>query len=103
LVETNSGATTPYKSEIYIIESGRIPGAESPCFVSDHELNLKLSWSAERLLTISYDEARIFTFTNFWSSQNVQDFQYIVELRLNPNSKTYSLPISDRRPFLPSD
>ena len=58
---------------------------------------MKLEWNVDKILEIHYDEARIFQFKNFWYSKDVQNFQYVVELKLAPlNEKGHSLSKKDR-------
>jgi len=48
-------------------------------------------WLQPKLLEISYDKARIFQFSNFWSSSEVEDFSYVIEIKLAPNDSLWSL------------
>ena len=81
-VVKNCGATTGYAHQIYIV----VPGADyddaKPIFVADKVDNLAVTWSSERTLEISYDSARIFNFTNFWQSSEVDNFQYVIKVSL---------------------
>ena len=65
-------------------------------FAADHMKNLKVLWKGPKLLQITYDEARILSFKNFWYHRDVQDFHYVVEIQLNPTSAGFSLPRGDR-------
>ena len=42
-------------------------------------------WSKPRKLEIRYDQARIFSFVNFWQSKDVDNFKYVVEVQLVPS------------------
>jgi hypothetical protein len=53
-------------------------------FTADHQEGLELSWRGPKLLEIRFTKARIYHFTNFWQDRAVQNFTYIVELRLVP-------------------
>jgi hypothetical protein len=97
----DAGATTATTTYLYIVPSGgEVDPAETTendaCFVADHLKNLQVSWKGPRLLEIQYDEARIHHFHNRWHHRAVQEFRYVVELRLAPTSVEHSLPHGDR-------
>ena len=100
LLTGSGGATTATGSYLYIVPAGgRVDWRKHPlrsaCFVADHVTNLKVVWKAPRLVEIQYDEARIWRFSNFWSAREVQDFRYVVEVRLSPSSSEFALPVED--------
>ena len=97
LVRRNLGATTSYVYRVHIVPTGAEPEEGLERFIADHVSGLEIKWQQPQLLTISYGEARIFKFTNFWSSEKANNFKYVVELRLDPASKTVSLSIDDRK------
>ena len=81
LVETNVGATVATPSEVYIVPKGsKVTGA--PILRGDHMEHLNVLWKQPRLLEVSYSKGRIFSFTNFWESADVQNWTYIVEVEL---------------------
>lgn len=85
-------ATTPNVHRVYLVAHGQpVPVSSSESFRADYVDSLRVEWSGNRQLRIRYDKARIFHFTNFWSSREVQNFLYEVELRLEPGHGT-SLP-----------
>ena len=95
LIENNGGATTSYGYSVFIVPSGMKFDKESPMFKSERELftadhpkGLQLEWSKPKFLEIKYDKARIFGFRNSWHSQEVQNYQYTVELRLVPSDES---------------
>ncbi len=95
LVEGNAGATTSYSYTLFIVPRGTKFEEKSllfeydrAAFSADHQIDLQLVWSKPKFLEIRYEKARIFKFSNFWNSQEVQDFKYIVELRLMPSSES---------------
>lgn len=90
LIKGNVGATAATPSEIYIVPSGSEPEGE-PSIRGDYFENIKLVWKEPRFLEITYSKGRIFAFTNFWQSKHVQNFEYVVELRLKPERDTFSL------------
>lgn len=79
LIQESCGATTGYVYKVYI----SLHGAEekgNAVFVADKTKGLKISWEAEKRLLISYDRARIFNYTNFWQSKDIDNFSYIVSI-----------------------
>jgi hypothetical protein len=48
-------------------------------------------WSAPRFLEIEFTKGKIIKFWNFWEDKSVQNFEYVVEVRLVPTSER-SLP-----------
>jgi len=91
IVRTSAGATTSYGYMLYIVPSGKEPKEGNEVLRADNLINVALIWKEPRFLEISYEKGRIFFFTNFWHSKEVEDFQYIVELRLVPLTKSHSL------------
>ena len=97
LDEVNGGATTSYSYALYLVPKGttKLPSSDV-VFVADHTENLQIEWAEAKLLHIKYREARIFQFSNFWQSKEVDSFQYVVELRLMPTTDHWSLNPRDR-------
>jgi hypothetical protein len=91
LIRMNVDATTSYGYMLYIVPSAEKPKVGNEVLRADNLISVTLDWKAPRYLEISYEKGRIFFFTNFWHSKEVQNFQYIVELRLVPLTKSYSL------------
>ncbi len=91
LVRTNAGATTSYGYMLYIIPSGKEPKMGNEVLKADNLVNVTLNWKQSRFLEIRYEKGRIFLFTNFWNSKEVQDFDYVVELRLITLTESFSL------------
>ncbi|QOX77906.1 hypothetical protein FY034_02760 [Trichlorobacter lovleyi] len=84
LVQVNGGATTSFIYELYVVKKGANITEGSALLRADHVDGLLISWRQPKLLDIKYAEARIHQFTNFWHSKDVNNFKYIVELRLIP-------------------
>lgn len=84
LIRANAGATTSFIFEVYIVRMGYdvVSTEEKLLFRGDKMEGLKLQWVQSKLLTIQYKQGRIFDFSNFWSSRDIQYFKYIVEIRL---------------------
>ncbi len=107
LVRTNGGATTAFVFSVFVVPSGTVFDhkaalfqSERSLFAADHQEGLQLSWRAPKFLEVRFGKARIFRFTNFWHTQEVQNFTYIVELRLVPTDESSLL---DRDKASPSD
>lgn len=85
LVQNNGGATTSESYHLYLVPKGSKFKNKQELFIADHVQNLKIKWLKEKQLQISYDEARIFHFSNFWQSKKVENLKYIVGLQLKQN------------------
>jgi hypothetical protein len=87
-VLTRSGidATTAFVYRVYLVPRGRpvnTPAlASSELFRADQVEALESRWARTKLLEISYTRARIFHFSNFWNTRELDQFAYTVELRL---------------------
>lgn len=90
LVLKKVGATVSTPFEVYIVPRGGKPEGE-PSMRADKVEEIKLIWKEPKFLEIHYLKGRIFLFTNFWLSSEVQNFTYIVELRLKPQNNGPSL------------
>jgi hypothetical protein len=77
------GATVPDSFFVYIVPTGASQ-FDDPVLNGDHFEGLKLAWKRPKYLEIEFEKARIFHFTNFWWSKEVQDFHYEVEVSLRP-------------------
>lgn len=85
---------------LYLVPAGarlRVKEEGDCIFAADHIKGLNIHWKEPQLLEIQYDEARIFQFKNFWQSAEVQNFRYVLEIRLGPTATGFSLPLSDRK------
>jgi hypothetical protein len=101
LLTEDAGATTATTYFLYIVPTGKSfspKGAKDSHALFDaiHVKNLKVVWRTSRLLEIQYDEALIDHFQNMWHDEAVQDYHYIVELRLAPTTSEFALPSMDR-------
>ena len=54
----------------------------------DNQRDLEISWIKNRLLNISFSHARIFHFSNTWESADIDNWNYVVELKLNSDNET---------------
>lgn len=76
----NCGATTSYSYQVSVVQAGKAPVESDIIFLADKAESVSVSWQAPKKLVISYKEARIFKFTSFWSSKDLDNFQYIVSV-----------------------
>lgn len=98
-VKGNCGATTSFAESVFIVPIGDKtpkPKDDNEILLADHVEGINLVWREPKVLEIHYDEARIFKFTNFWQSEKVDKFSYVVEIRLIPSRKDFSLSRRDR-------
>ncbi|MBW3571960.1 MAG: hypothetical protein KY467_12725 [Gemmatimonadetes bacterium] len=104
VTRNSGGATTSNVFRIFVVPRGHpIPSDERfERFRADKISSLCVEWRRTRLLQLSYDQARIFRFTNFWNSGDIQHFQYVVELRLEAMNPTSSLLELGTGPAVPS-
>lgn len=87
IIEKGCGATTSNAYHVFLSPKGKQTDELDPIFVSDKTDNIKISWVGSKELLITYSKARIFQFTNFWHSAELDKFNYIVsviELKKNP-------------------
>jgi hypothetical protein len=99
LVEAEAGATASTGTHILIVKPGmKIKQADLKYSIlsCDHASLLKVYWAENKKLIISYDKARIFNYTNFWESADVDNWTYVVEIFLNCKSTDHQLNGHDR-------
>lgn len=81
LMRMNCGATTDYSYKVYIVPKTASTEKSNPVFVADKLDGELIEWSSPKHLLIEYRQARIFNFTNFWQSRDVDNFNYVVSIR----------------------
>ena len=98
LVRRTGGATVSAEYDVHIVQHGEPPPGffSRAHFAAVHPLNLHLIWRQPRLLEIRYDQAKINRFVNWWRSRALDNYRYVVELRLVPLSEPWSLSERDR-------
>ena len=103
LVRGGGGATTGFDFSVFIVPSGtpfdeksELFNSEIDLFGADHLENLKLVWREPKFLEIRYDKARIFKYRNYWRRKEVQDYKYVVEIKLVPTNDKSSLDEKDK-------
>jgi len=88
LMKSDGGATTSVSYNLFILPKGassRELPLEHSRLIADNAEGLRITWIENKILEIDCKSARIFRFSNFWQSKEVQDYRYIVEIRISPN------------------
>ena len=80
VTKANCGATTSYSYRVSVVQTGKTPVESDIIFLADKAEGVSVFWQTPKKLVISYKEARIFKFKNFWSSKDLDNFQYIVSV-----------------------
>jgi hypothetical protein len=97
VVKVEGGLSTtrdPYN--LYLVPPGaKVDETVASLNALDME-GLKVFWQEPKFLFIEYRQGLIEQFSNSWSSKNVENGRYVVELRLAPFSPSFSLPPADR-------
>jgi len=83
LIKVDAGATTSYAYEVYIVPVGGHSTQGNEIFKADKINGLEIKWIQSKHLEIKYEDGRIFHFSNFWHSKDVDNFRYIVEIQLS--------------------
>ncbi len=90
LLKTNAGATTSYGYDLFIVikgAAGEKLSLDYSKFSADKINDIRITWLENKVLQIDCKSARIFRFSNFWQSKDVQDYRYIVEIRISPTCR----------------
>lgn len=82
LATVDTGATSATATLLYIVPAGAKITKESQIMFGDKMENLELVGLSPKMLSVSFSSGRIFSFTNFWHSRNVKNFQYVVKIYL---------------------
>jgi hypothetical protein len=81
IVTSNAGTTTSVGYHIFIVPKGSHPKElKFAIFSADHVTDLQVFWQQPKYLKLTYRNARIFKFTNFWQSKYIDNFQYEVKI-----------------------
>ena len=80
VTKANCGATTSYSYRVSVVQTGKTPVESDIIFLADKAEGVSVFWQTPKKLVISYKEARIFKFKNFWRSKDLDNFQYIVSV-----------------------
>ncbi|MHC4394794.1 MAG: hypothetical protein ACYS1A_03995 [Planctomycetota bacterium] len=98
VINADAGATTSVASLLYILPTEATVNDEKDeaIFIADHINGLNIVWSANKLLEIQYEKARIFQFCNHELPFGDKDVGYVVEIRETPLTSPPSLDERDR-------
>jgi hypothetical protein len=103
IVRGGGGATTGFNFSVFLVPGGTKFDEKASWFERDRALfsadyheGLQLVWRKPKFLEIRFAKARIFQFSNFWHSKEVQNYSYVVELRLVPLDENSSLSEKDK-------
>lgn len=78
----DAGATTGIAYHVALVPRGGAPDLDESVLVADKVSALSVSWQDATHLSVHVGQARIFHFTNFWQSREVDDFAHVVRLSL---------------------
>ena len=84
VVQRDCGATTSVAISVFIVPAGGDTDGERPVFKANRVDGLEVTWEAPKDLRIRYGRARIFNYTNFWWSREIENFKYVVAIREQP-------------------
>jgi hypothetical protein len=82
------GATVGFSYKLFIVPRGEKAGTTGECLLADKIGDVSATWRKPQNLEIRYDQARIFSFQNFWQSKDLDNFKYVVELQLVPTASS---------------
>ncbi len=80
VAEKDCGATTSFSTLIFVVPKGKPIEKDNIVFRADHVEGLEVNWVAPKQMVITYRKARIFSYTNFWHSRHVENFNYTVSI-----------------------
>ena len=90
LMKNNGGATTSFSYTLFLLPKGtrsKKLSLDYSQLIADKAEDLKITWIENKILQINCKSARIFRFSNFWQSKEIQDYRYIVEIRISPTCR----------------
>ena len=90
LMKSDGGATTSFSYSLFLLPKGtsrKKLSLDYSQLIADRAESLKITWIENKILQIDCKSARIFRFSNFWQSKEIQDYRYIVEIRISPTCR----------------
>jgi hypothetical protein len=90
LIESDAGATIPVSYHLFILPKGASSkelSFDRSQLLADKVQDLRITWIENKILQIDCKSARIFRFSNFWQSKEIQDYRYIVEIKISPTCR----------------
>jgi len=82
LMQTNGGATTSYGYFLHIVPKGKSTKKGDEIFRADRVEGLIFKWIKVKRLEIKFKKAQILHFENSWCSEEVNNFNYRVDIDL---------------------
>ena len=82
LMQTNGGATTSYGYFLHIVPKGKSTKKGDEIFRADRVEGLIFKWIKVTQLEIKFKKAKIYHFSNYWYSEEVNNFNYRVDIDL---------------------
>lgn len=103
LVEVETSALDARPTKLFLVPMGKDWRTSLPIVQGDKFEELRLVWQRPNLLEIHYKKGRVFSFTSFWASKEILNFQHLIELRLVPETDStlpeqYPTPRVNSRP-----
>ena len=95
--KASGGATTAFVHRLFVVAAGQSTEEEEPKLLGDQFEGIAVSWRKDRFLDVHYSQGRIFRYQNFWSSGDLDEWNYVVEIRLIPPPEDFSLSDLDRQ------
>lgn len=85
VIAQDAGATTSEITSVFLVApASKVTDGDRrnsrPVFSADQLEDFRLEWSEIRLLRISYKNARIMHFQNFWLHPAIEEYEYIVRI-----------------------
>lgn len=74
---SNCGATVSDSFRVHIVPAGSDDLGQY-VFLADNVRGLKADWIGNQMLAVTYEQARIFEYQNFWESKELDNFRYKV-------------------------
>lgn len=78
--EKDCGATTSDVIRVHLLSSSSDVDEDKFIFLADHVEELSVTWITEKTLLIEYKKARIFQFTNFWQSEELDHYNTTISI-----------------------
>lgn len=91
LMSDSFGATTSKIYYLYLTPHNQPPSKNNLIIIGDHFDKLEVAWLKNQFVELKYNKGRIFKYTNFWSSKDIDDNKYLVEIRLKPPDNKFSV------------
>jgi len=71
-----------FTHNVHVVPRGQSWHRGHQILIADRADNLRVAWRDTRKLELCFNNARVFHFTNFWHASEVENFAYVVDIRL---------------------